>query len=175
MQILYYQSFQTITYLLYEWGNCKRISESKKIIDKLASSQPTQWSKFRSDIITIQPTGTKKYFQFIGTYCWVKNATQGNRRSWVSTNTFWTYRFGEQLCCWDKHKTGFSKRFGRYTSCSVGIKTCLVTYIKTTQFFKTTNAWKMENNGTIFKSSRLVSPQGIIWRNYGKTSKAINT
>jgi len=28
-----------------------------------------------------------------------KNATQGNRRSWVSTNTFWTNTLGSQLCC----------------------------------------------------------------------------
>lgn len=33
------------------------------------------------------------------THLLAKNATQGNRRSCVSTNTFWTKRLGLQLCC----------------------------------------------------------------------------
>lgn len=32
-------------------------------------------------------------------YLLAKKATQGKRRSWVSTKTFWTNRLGLQLCC----------------------------------------------------------------------------
>lgn len=33
------------------------------------------------------------------THLLAKKATQGKRRSWVSTKTFCTKRFGVQLCC----------------------------------------------------------------------------
>lgn len=33
------------------------------------------------------------------THLLAKKATQGNRKSCVSTNTFWTKRLGLQLCC----------------------------------------------------------------------------
>lgn len=50
---------------------------------------------------------------WLKTHLLAKNATQGNRKSCVSTNTFWTKRLGLQLCC----NTEETKRKHRLTAC----------------------------------------------------------
>lgn len=46
-----------------------------------------------------QSPGILSPSQHPGTHLLAKKATQGKRRSWVSTKTFCTKRFGVQLCC----------------------------------------------------------------------------
>lgn len=53
-------------------------------------------------------------------YLLAKKATQGKRRSWVSTKTFWTNRLGLQLCC--RFKDRVSQNQGNRTRLCAGVR-----------------------------------------------------